>query len=88
LKAFSAWSWRSPLRTWCWIKLRPRTIGAGFVAIYRDGSWQSVADHRDETVYSVTDGSATAIIAPGGYPAGTTTQAPATDYDKWTGKNG
>ncbi|WP_147198407.1 tail fiber assembly protein [Pantoea sp. CCBC3-3-1] len=64
----------------------PPAAGAGFVAIYRDGGWQSMADHRGETVYSTTDGSATEIAAPGDYPAGTTTQAPATDYDQWDGK--
>ncbi|WP_414147540.1 tail fiber assembly protein [Erwinia sp. BNK-24-b] len=63
----------------------PPVIGAGFVAVYRDGGWQSVADHRGETVYSITDGSATEITAPGDYPADTTTQAPATSYDQWVG---
>jgi len=64
----------------------PPATGAGFVAVYRDGGWQSVADHRGETVYSITNGSTTAVAAPGGYPAGTTTQAPATAFDKWDGE--
>ena len=32
------------------------------------------------------DGTATEITAPGDYPAGTTTQAPATAFDKWDGE--
>ncbi|MEZ0583261.1 tail fiber assembly protein [Erwinia sp. STN24] len=64
----------------------PPAIDAGFVAVYRDGGWLTVADHRGETVYSTIDGSATEINAPGDYPAGTTTQAPATDHDQWDGE--
>jgi len=59
---------------------------AGCVALYIDGSWQTVADHRGETVYSVNDGSALLINTPGEYPAGTTTLQPATPFDKWDGE--
>jgi hypothetical protein len=38
----------------------------GQAAVYRDGNWQIVADHRGETVYSVADGSATEIAELGG----------------------
>jgi hypothetical protein len=32
----------------------PPVIEAGQAAVYRDGNWQIVADHRGETVYSVS----------------------------------
>ncbi|MCM7155143.1 tail fiber assembly protein [Enterobacter roggenkampii] len=48
-------------------------------------SWEYVADHRGETVYSTETGEAVAITAPGDYPPGTTTLAPATPYDTWNG---
>lgn len=70
----------------CACSSTPPSAGTGFVSIYRDGGWQSVADHRGETVWSTVDGTATAITAPGDYPAGTTTQAPATAFDKWDGE--
>ncbi len=64
----------------------PPATGAGFVAVYRDASWQAVADHRGEKVYSTADGTAQLITAPGDWPAGTTTLAPATGFDKWDGE--
>ena len=63
----------------------PPVIEAGQAAVYRDGNWQIVADHRGETVYSVADGSATEIAELGDYPAGTTPLEPATAWDKWDG---
>ena len=64
----------------------PPIIEAGQAAVYRDGNWQVVADHRGEKVYSITDGSATEIAELGDYPAGATPLAPATVYDKWDGE--
>lgn len=64
----------------------PPTTEAGRVALYRDGSWLAVADHRGETVYSVADGTAVLIDAPGDYPADTTPLKPATVWDKWDGE--
>jgi len=64
----------------------PPTVEAGQAAVYRDGNWQVVADHRGEKVYSITDGSATEIAELGDYPAGATPLAPATVYDKWDGE--
>lgn len=64
----------------------PPATEAGHVALYRDGSWLAVADHRGETVYSVTDGEAVLIDAPGDYPADTTPLKPATAWDKWDGQ--
>ncbi|WP_155026614.1 tail fiber assembly protein [Enterobacter bugandensis] len=48
-------------------------------------AWEYVADHRGEVVYSTENGEAVAITAPGDYPDGTTTLAPATPYDTWNG---
>ncbi|HGT6981928.1 TPA: tail fiber assembly protein [Escherichia coli] len=48
-------------------------------------AWEYVADHRGETVYSTETGDAIMISAPGDYPDGTTTLAPATPYDTWNG---
>lgn len=64
----------------------PPATEAGRVAFYRDGNWLDVADHRGETVYSVTDGAAILIDVPGDYPADTTPLKPATAWDKWDGE--
>lgn len=48
-------------------------------------AWEYVADHRGEIVYSTETGEAVSITAPGDYPDGTTTLAPATPYDTWNG---
>lgn len=48
-------------------------------------AWEYIADHRGETVYSTETGEAVIISAPGDYPEGTTTLAPATPYDTWNG---
>lgn len=64
----------------------PPVTEAGRVALYRDGNWLDVADHRGEAVYSVTDGVAVLIDVPGDYPADTTPLKPATAWDKWDGE--
>ena len=66
----------------------PPIIEAGRVAIYQNEAWTVVADHRGKMVYSVTDGTAVMINAPGDYPADTTPLKPATAWDKWDGENG
>lgn len=65
----------------------PGTIKEGFtVCRTADGkAWEDIADHRGETVYSTTTGEKVTITLPGDYPKDTTTQAPATPYDKWNG---
>lgn len=63
----------------------PPVTEAGHVALYLDSSWHTVADHRGETVYSVINGAAVLINAPGDYPADTTLLQPATAWDKWDG---
>ncbi len=64
----------------------PPEVVEGMAAVYQDGSWQSVPDHRGETVYSLYGGAPVNITALGDYPADTTTQAPATAFDKWDGE--
>lgn len=64
----------------------PPAAEAGSVPLYLNGSWQVMADHRGETVYSVNDGAAVLISEPGDYPADTTPFKPATAWDKWDGK--
>jgi len=64
----------------------PPVTEAGRVAIYQEGAWTSVADHRGKTVYSVTDGAAVVINVPGDYPTDTTPLKPATAWDKWNGE--
>lgn len=65
----------------------PGTINEGFtVCRTADGkAWEDIADHRGETLYSTTTGEKVTITLPGDYPKDTTTQAPATPYDKWNG---
>lgn len=65
----------------------PGKVKEGFtVCRTADGkAWESIADHRSETVYSTETGEAVIISAPGDYPEGTTTLAPPTPYDKWNG---
>ncbi|HCP1227771.1 TPA: tail fiber assembly protein [Escherichia coli] len=48
-------------------------------------TWEYVADHRGETVYSTETGDAMMVSLPGDYPEGTTTLAPSTPYDTWNG---
>lgn len=66
--------------------IAPPATEAGFVPVNHDGNWQVVADHRGETVYSITDGTAILIDALGDYPAGITLLEPATTWDKWDGE--
>jgi len=70
----------------CACTVAPPQTDARSVAIYRDGGWQIVADHRGETAYSVADGSAIVISELGDYPADTTPLAPATAWDQWDGE--
>lgn len=47
--------------------------------------WESVPDHRGETVYDTETGQAVDITTPGEYADNVTTLKPATPYDKWNG---
>lgn len=51
-----------------------------------DSDWEYLTDHRGEIVYSTENGEPVEVTAPGDYPEGTTTTAPATPYDKWDGE--
>lgn len=65
----------------------PNIIKEGF-AVCRtsdDKAWEYIVDHRGEVVYSTMTGEKITITVPGDYPQNTTTQSPATPYDKWNG---
>ncbi|ECH0669108.1 tail fiber assembly protein [Salmonella enterica] len=47
--------------------------------------WESVADHRGETVYDTETGQPVDITSPGEYADNVTTIAPSTPYDRWNG---
>ncbi len=66
----------------------PGTLKEGFtVCRAEDGkAWEVIVDHRGETVYSTVTGEKVVITMPGDYPDDTTTQTPATPYDKWNGR--
>lgn len=49
-------------------------------------TWEYVADHRGETVYSTETGESKEITYLGDYPENTTTTAPLTPHDKWDGE--
>ncbi len=63
--------------------LPPPPVEKGMVAIYRDGSWHILVDHRGEIVYSTINGSEIYIFDIGDYPKDTTLLKPATKYDTW-----
>jgi len=63
----------------------PLVVNANNVAIFREGKWQAIANHRGETVYAIADGAEIEVTEPGDYPARTTTLKPATEFDKWDG---
>lgn len=65
----------------------PDTLKEGFtICRTEDGkAWTVIVDHRGETVYSTATGEKVVITVPGDYPEDTTTQTPATPYDKWNG---
>ena len=63
----------------------PLVVKKNNVAVFREGKWQAIADHRGETVYAIADGAEIEVTEPGDYPAGTTASKPATDFDKWDG---
>ncbi|WP_368988301.1 tail fiber assembly protein [Citrobacter freundii] len=48
-------------------------------------AWEYVIDHRGETIYSTDSGKEIVVNDLGDYPAGTTTVARPTPYDKWDG---
>ncbi|MDN0805718.1 tail fiber assembly protein [Escherichia coli] len=48
-------------------------------------SWEYITDHRGQTVYSIETMQQVEVTALGDFPAGTTPNAPASQYDKWDG---
>jgi hypothetical protein len=65
--------------------IAPPSVKKNHVAVYREGGWQVIADHRGKTVYSITDGTEILISELGDYPANTTPLAPATTWAQWDG---
>ena len=65
--------------------VQPEAVAIGRVVVFNSGAWSSEPDHRGETVYATTDGSAVVVTALGDYPAETTTLKPVTPYDQWDG---
>jgi len=65
--------------------IAPPKSATGKACVYQDGSWQQVADHRGETVYSTATGAPVRVTLPGDYPAGTTLLKPQTPFDTWGG---
>lgn len=64
----------------------PPVIEENNVAVFREGSWQVITDHRGETVYAITNGAAQEVTETIDYPAGTTPLKPDTEFDKWDGE--
>ncbi len=63
----------------------PPKSATGKACVFQGGSWQQVADHRGETVYSTATGAPVLVTLPGDYPAGTTLLKPQTPFDTWGG---
>ena len=64
----------------------PPVVKAGSIAVFHEGDWQLISDHRGETVYAIANGAEIKVTEPGDYPGGTTTLKPATEFDKWDGE--
>lgn len=65
-------------------EIKPPVKPDGQAVVWR-GSWELMADHRGEVVYSVTDSSAMTIDYLGEVADGYTAMKPLTQYDKWNG---
>lgn len=50
-----------------------------------NSGWETVIDRRGETVYDTASGAPRQLTELGDYPAGTTTAAPASAWDRWNG---
>lgn len=59
---------------------------AGQVAIFTGTVWEKREDHRGETVFSTENGSSSVVDYIGEIQEGFVTDAPATPYDMWDGK--
>lgn len=58
----------------------------GKIAVFGNGEWGVFEDHRGETVYSTTDGTASTVDYTGPIIDGYTNIAPSDPYSKWDGK--
>ncbi len=61
----------------------PPKAKKGFAIVRKNEKWEYIADHRDETVYSTTDGSTVKVQEIGNYPANTTTDPRPSEYHTW-----
>lgn len=65
--------------------IEPPKMAAGFVAVFTQGVWESVADFRGQVVYSTDTGQQRVITALGALPENITDIAPLTPFDRWDG---
>lgn len=65
--------------------LPPGGHTTGYVSVFKDGGWQSLEDHRGETVYAIANAEKTTVDYIGNIKPGFTTAPPKTPYDKWDG---
>ncbi len=63
----------------------PPPTKEGFVIKRVDGSWRYVADHRGQTIYSITDKHEQGVDSLGDIPEGYTLLKPQTPLDDWDG---
>lgn len=66
--------------------IEPPEADTGYANIFTEQQWKQTPDYRGQVVYLITTGETIVIDELGDYPAGTTTIAPATAYDKWDGE--
>lgn len=66
--------------------IAPPAVQKHSVAVFREGEWFIIADHRGEIVYAIEDGSEMEITETGDYPAGFTVLKPLTQFDYWDGE--
>ncbi|HGT9246436.1 tail fiber assembly protein [Escherichia coli] len=66
--------------------LDPGDEVVGKVAVFVNSQWELAEDHRGDTVYSTSDGTASTVDYIGPVRDGYTTVAPSGPYDKWDGE--
>ncbi|EOW6649500.1 tail fiber assembly protein [Cronobacter turicensis] len=69
----------------CSTDIDPGIAPEGSVYVFAENKWTLTEDHRGETVYSVSTGSASVVDYLGPVKEGFVTAAPASKYDVWNG---
>lgn len=64
----------------------PPKTKVGYIACRVSDMWEVVEDHRGKTLYSTETAQTITISELGELPVNSTTLAPTTPYDKWSGK--